>query len=326
MTALDHIPVLARELVELVAPRPDGVYVDGTLGGGGHTRLLLEASAPGGTVISIDRDPAAVDRARAALAEFSGRHHIVHARFADIGDVVSDRGFDRVDGIALDLGLSSIQLDDAARGFSFSAAGPIDMRMDPTTGDTALDLIRHSSADELANILYELAEERYSRRIATELKAALRAGALATTADLARIVSAAIPAKAQRTLRIHPATRTFQALRIAVNRELDQLEQFLDRFPAWLAPGGRCAVISFHSLEDRLVKHRFRDLAFTSSLPPDLARAAGEPTEPVCRVLTRKPVTPGDDEIAHNPRARSAHLRVCEKAGRTAINSPGGST
>jgi 16S rRNA (cytosine1402-N4)-methyltransferase len=299
--------------VETLRARDGGVYCDGTLGGGGHTRALLDASAPSGRVIALDRDPDAVGRAQSQLSAVGDRLDVVHAPFAQVASVLEARGHPRVDGIILDLGVSSFQLDDPERGFSFSSSGPIDMRMDPTDGETALDMIRREPVERLAEILSTLGEERYAKRIAARLKEAARAGELATTADLARIVTDVIPARSQRTIRIHPATRTFQALRIAVNRELDQLEQFLAVFPDCLAAGGRCAIISFHSLEDRMVKHRFRDLAFTSSLPPALARQAGEPIEPVCRVLTKKPITPGDDEVARNPRARSAHMRACEK-------------
>jgi 16S rRNA (cytosine1402-N4)-methyltransferase len=209
--------------------------------------------------------------------------------------------------------VSSPQLDEAARGFSFAKAGPIDMRMDPSQGPTALDLIRDLSAAELAAVLRDYGEERLHHKIARRLKEGERAGELVTTLDLARAVSACFSAGDLRRLHIHPATRTFQALRIAVNRELDELAHFLDGFPDLLAPGGRCVVISFHSLEDRLVKRRFRDLAWTSSLPPALAVAAGERVAAVCTPVTRKAVFAEDDEADDNPRARSARLRACQR-------------
>ena len=311
---MPHVPVLADEVVEHLAPRAGAVYCDGTVGAGGHAARLLEAGAPDARLIGLDRDPAALALAGPRLEPFAGRVTLVHATFGDIDRVLADLGLREVDGILLDLGLSSIQLDDAERGFSFSRPGPIDMRMDPSGDDpTALELVRRMDVEELSGVLRDLGEERYHKRVAHRLKEDARAGRLATTADLARAVEESIPAAARRRMRIHPATQTFQALRIAVNRELAELEQFLDMFPSLLAAGGRCAVISFHSLEDRMVKHRFRDLAWSSSLPPQLAEAAGERVHPICRVLTRKAVIASDDEVARNPRARSAKLRACEK-------------
>jgi 16S rRNA (cytosine1402-N4)-methyltransferase len=230
-----------------------------------------------------------------------------------VGEVLADLHRSNVDGFVLDLGPSSPQLDRPERGFSFSRPGPIDMRMDPGDPITALDVIRESATDELAAILADFGEERYASRVAGRLKQAARQDQLHTTADVAAVVTDSIPAKSRRTMRIHPATRVFQALRIAVNRELEQLTRFLAIFPDLLAPGGRCVVISFHSLEDRLVKHRFRALAHTSSLPPEYAVLAGEPVRPTCLVVTRKAVVPTDDEVDRNPRARSARLRACEK-------------
>jgi 16S rRNA (cytosine1402-N4)-methyltransferase len=307
-----HTSVLADEVIATLAPRA-GVYCDGTVGAGGHAERVLEG-APEARLIGIDRDPAALAIARERLARFAGRATLVHATYADVDRVLDDLHVDQVDGLLLDIGLSSMQVDDEARGFSFARSGPIDMRMDPT-GDapTALDLIRQLDVDALSRILRDLGEERFHKRIAQRLKEEARAGNLDSTTDLARTVEECIPAQARRRMRIHPATQTFQALRIAVNGELDQLERFLDRFPDLLAAGGRCVIISFHSLEDRMVKHRFRDLAWSSSLPPQLAEAAGERVHPVCRLLTRRAVVASDEEIARNPRARSARLRACEK-------------
>jgi 16S rRNA (cytosine1402-N4)-methyltransferase len=307
---------LADEVTAGLNPRPGGVYCDGTVGAGGHAERVLEAGAPDARLVGIDRDPAALAIARARLARFADRVALVHATFGEVDRVLAELGLAQVDGFVLDLGLSSIQLDDADRGFSFSRPGPIDMRMDPTGEDpTALELIRRLDVDELSRVLRDLGEERYHKRIAGRLKEEARGGRLHTTADLARTVDECIPGAARRHMRIHPATQSFQALRIAVNRELDQLARFLEVFPALLAGGGRSAVISFHSLEDRMVKHRFRELAWSSSLPPDLAAAAGERVHPVVRVLTRKAVVAGEDEVRRNPRARSAKLRVCEKVG-----------
>jgi 16S rRNA (cytosine1402-N4)-methyltransferase len=298
----EHESVLVGEVLQYLSPRDDGIYVDCTLGGAGH------ASRLSGRLVGIDRDPAALEAARARLGD---RGTLVHGELGDIARILSELGIQKVDGLLADLGVSSPQLDQAERGFSFTREGPLDMRMDPTRGATALDLIRDLDAEDLATVISELGEERYARRIARLIKEAVREDRIATTLDLARVVAQGIPVVEQRKSKIHPATRTFQALRIAVNRELDQLEQFLAAFPDLLAPGGRCVIISFHSLEDRLVKNAFRDLTWTSSLPPKLAAQAGERVEPVVELLTRKAVFATDEEVEKNPRARSARLRAC---------------
>ena len=315
MSAFDHTPVLLGEVLEALAPRPGGTYVDGTLGGGGHAGAVLERIAPGGRLIGIDRDPSALAAARASIAGAGAGEQLitVHGTFGEIDRHLATLGIERVDGILLDVGVSSPQLDRADRGFSFTREGPLDMRMDPTQGPTALDLLRTWSPDDLSTILRDYGEERYHKRIARMIKEALAADALHTTLDLAKVCVEAIPAAEQRKSHIHAATRTFQALRIAVNGELDELTRFLAVFPDLLVPGGRCAVISFHSLEDRLVKQRFRDLAWTSSLPPALAAKAGERAEAVCVPVTKKAVFAEDDETDRNPRARSARLRACER-------------
>jgi 16S rRNA (cytosine1402-N4)-methyltransferase len=315
MADLAHKTVLADEALECLEPRPGRLYVDGTVGGGGHSLRILEKSAPDGRLVAVDRDEIALDHARRRLADHAGRVTWVHATFGELDRVLDELGVAEVHGFLLDIGVSSLQMDDADRGFSFSRPGPIDMRMDPSRGSTALDLIRSRGADELAAILRDFGEERYARRIAERLKDDARHGRLVTTADLAGAVEACYPEAVRRRLRIHPATQTFQALRIAVNGELDELTRFLDFFPARLAAGGRCVIISFHSLEDRLVKHRFRELAWSSSLPPDLARAAGERVHPIVRPITRKAIVPSEAEVAANPRSRSAKLRACEKLG-----------
>jgi 16S rRNA (cytosine1402-N4)-methyltransferase len=320
-----HASVLAGEVIEHLAPRDHGVYVDGTLGGAGHATAILVAADT--RLIGIDRDPTALAAAAERLARFGDRVNLVHGQFGDVARVLDGRqvdstgGFDPrpgrlaslVDGILLDLGVSSPQLDVAERGFSFARPGPLDMRMDPTRGPTALDLIHDTDVEALGDLIFELGEERYAKRVARLIKEALREHRIHTTTELASVVAQAIPVAEQRKSKIHPATRTFQALRIAVNGELDQLQQFLEVFPDLLVPGGRCAIISFHSLEDRMVKQRFRDLAWTTSLPPRLAADAGERVEPVCTPVTRKAVVASDAEIATNPRARSARLRVCER-------------
>jgi 16S rRNA (cytosine1402-N4)-methyltransferase len=312
VTPFSHESVLAVAVLDELAPRDHGVYVDGTLGGGGHAALIL-ARAPTATLIGVDRDPSALAASREVLAAFGDRARLVHGDYDRLDQILADQGITQVDGILLDLGVSSPQLDMAERGFSFSRPGPLDMRMDPTAGPTALDLLRDTFVDDLADLLFTFGEERHARKIARLIKEALAADRLHTTLDLANVVAKAIPMIEQRKSKIHAATRTFQALRIAVNHELEQLESFLAGFPPLLAPGGRCAIISFHSLEDRLVKNRFRDLAWTSSLPPHLAERTGERVAPVCTLVTRKAVVAGDAEIAANPRARSARLRVCER-------------
>ncbi len=311
--AFAHESVLADEVIEVLGPRPGMRYVDGTIGGGGHAARILEASAPDGALIGLDRDPDALDAARVRLEPFGDRVTLVHARFGELQSVLSALSVPQVDGILVDLGVSSPQLDVAERGFSFTKVGPLDMRMDTTQGDTLAELLRRTPTDELRDIIRDYGEERYAGRIARAIHEAIRADAGLSTADLARVIARAMPPGAARRDRIDPATRTFQALRIAVNDELGELERFLAVFPDLLLSGGRCAVISFHSLEDRPVKERLRELEWTSRLPPDLAAAAGERTRPICRQLTRKPVTASDAELARNPRARSAKLRACEK-------------
>jgi 16S rRNA (cytosine1402-N4)-methyltransferase len=313
-----HASVLPTEVLEGLAIGDHGTYVDGTLGGAGHSTLILEAN-PSVSLIGIDRDPTALAAATERLARFGDRVRLVHGQFGEIADVLAGT---HVQGIVLDLGVSSPQLDVAERGFSFGKTGPLDMRMDPTRGPTALELLQDTEVDDLGALIAELGEERYAKKIARLIKEALLVDAIKTTTDLANLVARAIPAVEQRKSKIHPATRTFQALRIAVNAELDELERFLEVFPSLLAPGGRCAIISFHSLEDRLVKHRFRDLAWTSSLPPRFAAQQGERSEAVCELVTRSAVVATDEEIARNPRSRSARLRVCERTA--APNVPSG--
>jgi 16S rRNA (cytosine1402-N4)-methyltransferase len=343
MLGFAHESVLATEVINYLSPRDHGTYVDCTLGGAGHATAILNA-ARGIRLIGIDRDPAALQHARARLSELTNVRAIsasddapektnvraiseaqvtvVHGEMRELPSILASMNITQVDGILADLGVSSPQLDQAARGFSFMHEGPLDMRMDPTRGPTALELIRRSDPDALANLIYELGEERYSRKIARAIKDALAEDRIQTTTQLATIVAAAIPAAEARKSKIHPATRTFQALRIAVNGELDQLAALLATFPDLLAPGGRCAIISFHSLEDRMVKQRFRELAWSSSLPPRFAAEQGERIEPVCTPITRKAIVAGEPELARNPRARSARLRVCART--SAPNVPAG--
>lgn len=310
--APDHIPVLLDEVLAQLAPRAGGIYVDGTFGRGGHSRAILAALGPEGRLIAIDRDPAALATAH-ALAADDPRVTVVPGRFGALAAHLAGLGVSAVDGILLDLGVSSPQLDDAERGFSFMREGPIDMRMDPTSGPTALELIRDTPMNELAAILRDYGEERLHYRIARRLKDAEKSGALTSTTAMAAVISSCFSGGDLRKLHIHPATRTFQGLRIAVNAELDELEQVLADFPDLLVTGGRCAIISFHSLEDRLVKRRYRDLAWESSLPPRFAEVQGERSHAVCVPIERRARFAAEDEADDNPRARSARLRTCQR-------------
>jgi 16S rRNA (cytosine1402-N4)-methyltransferase len=289
-----HEPVLVAEVVAWLRPSPTGVYVDCTLGLGGHTAALLSAGA--GRVIGLDRDPEALARARDRLTAAAGRLEIVHADYRQLEAVLAARSIEAVAGVLADLGVSSMQLDDAARGFSFRQPGPLDMRMDPTTGRPLADRLHDVDADELADVIFQLGEERHSRRIARAIVAARDRGELPDTSALASVVRRA--AGGGRWQRIDPATRTFQALRIWVNDELDGLDRFLETACGRLVPGGRLAVIAFHSLEDRVVKQTFRRLSEGGSH---------------ARVLTRRPQVPSEAECDRNPRARSARLRVLER-------------
>ena len=313
MTDFAHTTVLAEEAVRLLAPRSGGLYCDATVGGGGHAERILAASAPDGRLIGIDRDPDALAAARARLAVFGDRVRLVHGAFGDMRAILESLGAIPVDGFIVDLGISSPQIDRAERGFSFQRSGPIDMRMDPTSGESCRELLARVSIPELAGIIRKYGDEDFAGPIARGIKAALAADALETTTDLAAAVAAALPARELRSRKTDPATRTFQALRIAVNDELGHVERFLADFPECLAHGGRVVVIAFHSLEDRLVKNRLRDLAKHSGFPADIARGMGIPEHPAFTLLTRHAVAPGDEEIATNARARSAKMRAAEK-------------
>ncbi|MCA9924664.1 MAG: 16S rRNA (cytosine(1402)-N(4))-methyltransferase RsmH [Anaerolineales bacterium] len=305
MTRDTHVPVLYHEVIAMLQPRPSGRYLDGTVGAGGHTAGILQASAPTGRVLAFDRDPEAAAFAQAQLASFGDRVTIVNHSYAEMGTVALQHGFNAVDGILLDLGLSSRQLDNAARGFSFMKEGPLDMRFDPTQGESAADLINNLSESALADIFFKYGEVRNSRRIAKQIVAKRP---FSTTTQLAELIAAQSPKRG----RIHPATLVFQALRIAVNKELEAVEVGILAAIDLLAPGGRLAVISFHSLEDRFVKQTFRQLSRTYEDAPELPTGRSLLT-PKLRLITRKPVTPGDAEITANPRSRSARLRVAER-------------
>lgn len=306
-----HVSVMPEEVVRFLAPHPSGIYVDGTLGGAGHSRLILEASAPSGRLIGIDQDDEAIAAARSSLAIFGDRVRCVRRNSGQVASVLAELGIDGIDGLLLDLGVSSHQLDSAERGFSFQQNAPLDMRMDRSAALTAADMVNRMSEDELARIIKEFGEERWARQIARRIVAARSDAPIDTTGQLAELVSKAIPRKAWEE-RIHPATRTFQALRIAVNDELGNLQRCLADAVPLLRSGGRIVVISFHSLEDRIVKQFFRDKATGCRCPKDLPICACG-GKPLLRVLTGRSVTATDSEVASNPRARSARLRAAEK-------------
>lgn len=315
-----HIPVMLEEVLKFLQPRAGGLYVDGTLGGGGHAEAILERSAPGGKVLGVDSDAQALARVerRLTTAVQDGRLVLVHGNFDELARIVDEAGFvSSVDGVLLDLGFSSYQMDDPERGFSFSADGPLDMRLDQTQELTAADLINSASEQELADIFWRYGEETRSRQIAWRIVRERAHGPITQTSQLARLAAAGVPHKPGM---IHPATRAFQALRIAVNSELERLEAALPQIVEVLqrgeagktgGDGGRMVIISFHSLEDRLVKVFMRREAMDCICPPGI---------PVCvcnhkaslRILTPKPVTPTKQEVFDNPRARSAKLRAAE--------------
>jgi 16S rRNA (cytosine1402-N4)-methyltransferase len=300
-----HISVLLQETLQALAVRPGGLYVDGTCGGGGHAAGILDASSPDGRLLALDADPTALALTRERLEPFGARVTLIRRSFAELGRVAREHGFEAVDGILLDLGLSSDQLADVARGFSFSSAG-LDMRFDSTQGQPASSLVNELDADELADILYRYGEERASRRIA---RAMVAARPIESAQQLADVVAKAVGGRRGR---LHPATQTFQALRIAVNDELGALETVLPQCVELLKSGGRLTIITFHSLEDRMVKNFFRTESRDCICPPE---------QPICicghrarvKILARKPVEPSSAEITDNPRARSAKLRVVER-------------
>ena len=301
-----HIPVLGRQAVELLAPRDGGIYVDGTFGAGGYSRMILECA--GSRVIGIDRDRSAILAGFDLVDGSGGRLTLVEDRFSNLADICAAQGIEKVDGVVMDVGVSSMQLDEAERGFSFRLGGPLDMRMGQD-GPTAADVIAKASEADLANIIYIFGEERHSRAVARAIVAARKEAPIATTRALADIVAKVVRSKPGE---IHPATRTFQALRIFVNQELDELYLALSAAERVLKPGGRLVVVSFHSLEDRIVKNFLTERASLgggSRHLPELARAA-----PSFRILTKRPLTPDEAEIAANPRARSAKLRAAERA------------
>jgi 16S rRNA (cytosine1402-N4)-methyltransferase len=303
---MTHKPVLYKEIIHALQPHRGGRYVDGTLGAGGHARGILEASAPDGQLLGLDVDPQALAIARETLAPHEHRIHLVQASYTTLSAQLNRVGWDAVDGIVLDLGASSMQFDTPERGFSFQHDAPLDMRFGPQALQTAADIVNTWSETELADVIYEYGEERDSRKIA---RAIVKARPLHTTRELAAVIEAVSPRRGDR---VHPATRTFQALRIAVNDELASIKEVLPQAVAGLKPGGRLAVISFHSLEDRLVKDYFREQSKELVNPPyetlyEVERKA------ILKEVNRKPIHPSEEETKNNSRARSAKLRIAEK-------------
>ncbi len=307
MTQNTHTPILFHEVLALLMPSANGRYIDGTVGAGGHTAGILEQSAPSGSVLAFDKDPEAIAFAQTQLAEFEDRVTFVNASYAKMGQFAPLMGFENPDGILLDLGLSSRQLGNPQRGFSFMKEGPLDMRFDASQGETAADLVNNLAEEELAEIFWRYGEERQSRKIARLL---VENRPFTTTTQLADCIAAHV----QRKKRIHPATQIFQALRIAVNQELEAVEKGILAAIDLLKPNGRLAVISFHSLEDRFVKQTFRRLSQDRTPPPGYPQAEDDGPAELC-LVTRKAIQASPVEMAENPRSRSARLRVVGKIG-----------
>ncbi len=302
-----HVPVLLEEVLHALRVKPGGRFVDATVGGSGHAHEILAASSPDGVLLGLDRDPAALELAAERLSECGSRVQLVHASFARLEEIARHTGFTEADGILFDLGLSSLQLADTERGFSFLADGPLDMRFDPTAGGpTAADLVNQLSVEELADLLFQYGEERQSRRIAAAI---VEARPLDTVGQLVDVIEDTV---GRRRGRLHPATLTFQALRIAVNEELTAIEEALPQAVEILAEGGRLAVIAFHSLEDRIVKQFMRRESKDCICPPELPVCVCEHRASL-DLIVRKPIRPSEQEMAANPRARSARLRVAER-------------
>jgi 16S rRNA (cytosine1402-N4)-methyltransferase len=301
-----HQPVLYKEIIHALQPQTGGRYVDGTLGAGGHARGILEASAPDGQLLGLDVDPQALAIARETLAPYEHRIHLVQASYTTLSEQLKKLQWDSVDGIVLDLGASSMQFDTPERGFSFQNDAPLDMRFGPHATQTAADIVNSYSERELADLIYEYGEDRDSRKIA---RAIVNKRPLHTTRELVAAIEAVSPRRGDR---VHPATKTFQALRIAVNEELSSIESVLPQAVAGLRSGGRLAVISFHSLEDRIVKEFFRSQSKDLINPP-YERIYEVERKAIIKEVNRKPITPSDEEIKDNPRARSAKLRIAEK-------------
>ncbi len=306
-----HVSAMLEEAVTCLSCRPGGIYVDGTLGGAGHARAICQRIMPQGVLVGIDQDSDAIANARCVLAPFGSGVHLFHGNFVLLPDFLAQLNIVAVDGILLDLGLSQHQLESSGRGFSFQKDEPLDMRMDIRTPTSARDLVNQLEEFQLVRIFKQYGEERWSKRIARAIVKARSLSEIGTSRQLAELIRAAVPAHAARQ-KIHPATRVFMALRIAVNKELERLETILSTAVDYLLPGGRLCILSFHSLEDRMVKHRFKALAKGCTCPPDLPQCVCH-KQPRVRLITRKVLRPTPEETARNPMARSTRLRAVEK-------------
>ena len=302
-----HVPVLLEEVLQFLEPQRRGLVLDATIGLGGHASAILDLAGPAGHLLGIDRDVEALDLAAQRLARFRGQYQLVHGRFSEVREIAAQRGIERFQGILADLGVSSLQLDSPERGFSFQKEGPLDMRMDQDLDLTAAEVVNHYPERDLANLIFTYGEERHSRRIA---RAIVKARPLRSTKALAEVIAQAIRLRAHQ--QIHAATRTFQALRIFVNDELAQIPKFIQAAADLLASGGRIAIISFHSLEDRVVKECFRKLSRNCVCPPEILLCQCG-NRRWLKLVTKKPVVPSQAEMERNPRSRSAKLRVAEK-------------
>ena len=310
MSEFHHVSVLLEECIQGLAIKPDGIYVDGTLGGAGHSSRIA-AKLTTGRLIGIDRDNVALEAAAERLRPFEDRITLVHANFCDMDQALQELGIDKVDGILLDLGVSSPQLDDGQRGFSYMTDAPLDMRMNGEDTRDARQIVNTWSYEELKRILYDYGEERFAPRIAAAICRRREQAPIETTLELVDVIKSAMPASALREKQ-HPAKRSFQAIRIAVNDELGAVETVMKKAVPLLNPGGRLAVITFHSLEDRIVKNAMAEAAKGCTCPPSLpVCVCGK--KPQVRIVTRKPIVSGEEELERNPRARSAKLRICEK-------------
>ena len=305
-----HTPVLFSETIDNLKVRPDGIYVDGTLGGGGHSAGICARLGSGGMLIGIDRDDDALEAAEKRLRAYACRKELVHSNYTEVRRVLSDLGIEKIDGAVLDLGVSSFQLDEEERGFSYMHSAPLDMRMDRTASCSAYDVVNGYSREELTRIIREYGEEKWASRIAGFIDRERNKKPIETTGELVEIIKEAVPASARRRGH-HPAKKTFQAIRIEVNNELGGLESAVDEFIDVLAPGGRLCIITFHSLEDRIVKQKFQKAENPCTCPPGLPCVCGK--KPVIRRISKKPVVSSPAELAANPRSRSAKLRIAEK-------------
>ena len=311
MSEFKHLPVMLHQVIEYLEPKSGGIYLDGTMGLGGHSRAILEASEPQGRLIALDRDEDAISAGKATLEPYMARVTIIRERFSQIAEVAKEFAPEGLDGILMDIGVSSFQLDEAERGFSYMQDAPLDMRMDRRQKKSAYEVINKYDKDELTRIFYQYGEENWSKRIAEFICAARKEKVIETTGELVRIIKNAVPRNA-RDKDQHPAKRVFQALRIEVNNELGELEQAIMGAAASLKKGGRLAVITFHSLEDRIVKEKFNYLAADCICPPNIPVCICDKMQEV-RIITKKPLTAETEEIESNPRARSAKMRVCER-------------